>query len=157
MALSSVWLNRMRGITGAELLYLLEAQFYLGLGELARLVRPKGELVRGVQDLSTTVEAPAQREVVISELRAAAVVGWAVTRAARYGIVRSQCLVRSLAIQRMLKRRGIRGSELKIGVRVENGKLLAHAWVQLHGAVVGDSVGYVSTFQSAPDLKLVQL
>lgn len=115
-----------------------------------------GGLVRGASDYLAADRNPTSREEMSRQLRTAALVGWAVARGAKYG-VRSQCLVRSLAIQRMLRRRGIVQSELRIGVRVEAGKLLAHAWVELYGAVVGDSPGYVKSFQSAPDLSLVQL
>lgn len=116
-----------------------------------------GELL-GTAPIGSAPEKPTlSREELGSQLRKAALVGWAVTRAAKFGLIRSQCLVRSLAIQRMLSRRGIRNSELRIGVRVEEGKLLAHAWVELYGAVVGDSLSYVRSFESTRNLSMVQL
>lgn len=48
-----------------------------------------------------------------------------------------QCLPRSLALKRMLARRGV-ATELRIGVRTEGGSLLAHAWVEWMGHALND-------------------
>ena len=69
----------------------------------------------------------------------------AVHRAARYGLFRPRCLTRALALQRLLARRGWPAS-LHVGVRRDRGALLAHAWVELDGAVLGDSPEHVATF-----------
>ena len=44
----------------------------------------------------------------------------------------ASCLVRSLAIASMLRRRGC-DARLRIGVRKDAGALDAHAWVEMHG------------------------
>ncbi len=48
------------------------------------------------------------------------------------------CLRRSLVLQRMLRRRGIL-TELRLGVRKEDGQLQAHAWLEYQGQPVGEA------------------
>jgi hypothetical protein len=69
----------------------------------------------------------------------------AIHRAARYGLFHPRCLTRSIALQRMLARRGL-PARVCIGVRREAGSLDAHAWVELHGAIVGDDPSHVARF-----------
>ncbi len=52
-------------------------------------------------------------------------------------ILHMKCLARSLALVRMLSRRGL-ATDLRIGVRTEDGKLLAHAWIEWQGRVLND-------------------
>jgi len=82
---------------------------------------------------------------------------WALTRAARYGVFRPKCLVRSMALERMLRRHGFEGGEIHIGVRLEEGDLKAHAWVEWDGRILGDDPRHVRTFVPATDLRLVEL
>lgn|GEM_PF-731753 len=69
----------------------------------------------------------------------------AVHRAARYGVFRPRCLTRAIALERMLVRRGLPAT-VQIGVRREAGALEAHAWVELHGRVLGDHPEHVARF-----------
>lgn len=58
----------------------------------------------------------------------------------------STCLVRAVAGQMLLARRGIRGGIIRFGVRKQDGKLEAHAWLLLGGvALIGGEVaeGYL--------------
>jgi hypothetical protein len=64
----------------------------------------------------------------------AGVVNAAVTRA----LGPRQCLTRSLVLQWLLARRGM-ASCLRIGVRREGPRLLAHAWIELGGSPINDS------------------
>ena len=48
------------------------------------------------------------------------------------------CLERSLALRRILAKRGIE-TQLRIGVRKESETLLAHAWLEREGKVLNDS------------------
>ena len=57
--------------------------------------------------------------------------------AARHSFYRSNCLVQSLTLKRLLWRRGIK-SQLRIGVRRHQGRFEAHAWVEFAGAPVND-------------------
>jgi hypothetical protein len=70
----------------------------------------------------------------------------AVMRAARFGVFRPQCLVRSMALSRMLADRGIDGAIVRVGVRRAGGQFLAHAWVELAGETLGDVDEHVGSF-----------
>jgi hypothetical protein len=59
-----------------------------------------------------------------------------VSSVARHGPYRATCLRQSLAVWWLLRRRGIH-STLRIGVRLDQGDLRAHAWVELRGVPVG--------------------
>ncbi len=61
----------------------------------------------------------------------------AVHAAARHSPFPSTCLVRSLVLQWLLRRRGM-GTELRIGVRLDGGRLAAHAWLEREGTVISD-------------------
>ncbi len=63
----------------------------------------------------------------------------AVSRAASYGVFRPRCLARALALQRILHRRGISAAQLRLGVRLADGKFTAHAWVSLGDEPIGES------------------
>jgi len=52
--------------------------------------------------------------------------------------VAGTCLTRSLLLSWLLRRKGVR-SELRIGVRLENGGLEAHAWVEHEGRPINDT------------------
>lgn len=78
----------------------------------------------------------------ITELRGLARL---VNIAATHGPIRAACLVRSLALWWLLRRRGI-GSELRIGVRKNGGEFAAHAWVEYAGTVINDSPESIQRF-----------
>lgn len=147
----SSWPARLRGLTLREVGLLLEAQYDLLAGQLAKWTRPIGRLLDWS---SITAEQEVQPVASLQTLRS---VGWAVTRAANYGVFRPKCLVRSLAIQRMLRRRGIAGSTIRIGVRLREGEFNAHAWVELGDLVIGDSRAHVESFTRITDHRMVNL
>lgn len=89
--------------------------------------------------------------------RRAAAIATAVDRAARRGVFRPKCLVRSLALHRMLERSGIHGSVIRIGVRREGDELLAHAWVEHLGVTLIDSPAAVAVFTRLTDARLADL
>jgi hypothetical protein len=60
-----------------------------------------------------------------------------VRAAARHSPAPSSCLTRSLVLAGLLNRRGI-AATLRIGVRVAEGELLAHAWVEHAGVAIDD-------------------
>ena len=68
----------------------------------------------------------------------ATALGVAVNRAASHVYGPATCLARSLLLRRLLRGFGTE-SDLRIGVRFEEGKLAAHAWVELDGVPVNDS------------------
>jgi len=55
--------------------------------------------------------------------------------AARYSLMRHTCLEESLCLWYLLRKQGVT-SQLRIGVRKENGKFEAHAWVECNGQAV---------------------
>lgn len=79
----------------------------------------------------------------------------AVDRAAKHGAFRPRCLVRAIATNRMLERRGIHGSRIRIGVRMRDGHFLAHAWVEYAGRAIGDNDVDVASFTALTDVRLL--
>jgi len=60
-----------------------------------------------------------------------------VNSAAGLAPIPATCLTRSLLLGWMLQRRGVT-SQLRIGVRMNQGKLDAHAWVEYEGVPIND-------------------
>jgi len=81
--------------------------------------------------------------------------GLAVSRAGDYGVFRPLCLVRAVALHKMLEGHGIRGSRIRIGVRMRRGRFGAHAWVEYGGRVVGDNIEHVGSFAELAEVHLV--
>ncbi len=61
-----------------------------------------------------------------------------VEMAARYSLLWSNCLKKSLVLWFLLRRQGIL-SQLRIGVQRDNGEFKAHAWIEYSGMVLNDS------------------
>ena len=57
--------------------------------------------------------------------------------AARYNALWANCLKRSLVLWFLLRRQGIE-SQLRIGVRRQQGKFEAHAWLEWNGVALND-------------------
>ena len=112
--------------------------------------RPQGRLVE------SGPAAAGSRGAGVDEASAAVAkrVGLAVDRAASYGVVRAKCLVRSVAIQRMLESRGVLGSQIRVGVRMKRGKFEAHAWVEYGDLVLGDQISHIRTFSDLTDVRV---
>ena len=69
-----------------------------------------------------------------------------VTASSRRLPTRTTCLVRSLALNSMLRRRGF-DSRLRIGVRLfEASRLAAHCWVELDGVPLNDAADIASHY-----------
>jgi len=60
-----------------------------------------------------------------------------VNSADRHGFFYSSCLAKSLTLWWLLERQGI-ASHLRVGIRKENEKLKAHAWIERDGAVLNE-------------------
>ena len=63
--------------------------------------------------------------------------GYLVNAAANQALGPANCLTRSLYLWWLLRRRGVE-SELRIGVRLADGALEAHAWVEHAGVPIND-------------------
>jgi hypothetical protein len=72
-----------------------------------------------------------------STIDMASVIATRLDLAARNMFFRTNCLERSLALQWMLRRRGI-ATDLRIGARKESELFEAHAWIELDGVVLND-------------------
>ncbi len=81
----------------------------------------------------------------------------AVQWTAAHGLFRPFCLVQSLAIQDLLNRARIGGSEIRVGVRRDGNALKAHAWVRWGGEVLGDDPAYVGRFTEVDDIGVLGL
>ena len=64
--------------------------------------------------------------------------GELVNTAAWRGLYDATCLRRSLVLWWLLRRRGI-DSALRIGVRMEDGEFMSHAWVEWQDTVLNDT------------------
>ncbi|MGQ0704426.1 MAG: lasso peptide biosynthesis B2 protein [Gemmatimonadales bacterium] len=80
----------------------------------------------------------------------------AVSTATRYGLFRPKCLVRSLALVRLLDRAGIHGARIRAGVQLHQDQFTAHAWVELGDIVLSDPDGYVARFEPWADLRVFE-
>lgn len=111
-----------------------------------RLVRSRavGSLVRVVEPNAVTKGPPLPATVQRLER--------AVARASRNGLFRPSCLVRSVALGDLLRRRGVTHACLRVGVRWVEGEFRAHAWVELDGQPVGDAPEVGAVFRTVEGL-----
>lgn len=105
--------------------------------------RPKGALLRPVDQPAG--HAGQNGEAQLSRLVTA------VDRAARYGAFRPTCLVRAVALERMIVRARVGQAVVRVGVARQREEFLAHAWIELDGRVVGDEPARVSRFTPLHD------
>lgn len=109
--------------------------------------RPQGRLVT----VSAVPVAPETRGTEIEP--AVQRLAVALRRVANYGLVRASCLVRAVALHHALRSRGLMGSSVRVGVRWEDGRFLAHAWVDYRGRVIADQAWLVKTFDELARLE----
>ncbi|MFN2399347.1 MAG: lasso peptide biosynthesis B2 protein [Gemmatimonadaceae bacterium] len=130
---------------------LLRAQVALLSAQIEVLARPVGSLVTDAALPADDIEAePPPHNQKLAEAKQMAL---AVSRAASYGVFRPKCLVRAIALHRMLVARGLNQSRIRIGVRRRNGEFAAHAWVECGSLILGDHESHTSTFARLADLR----
>lgn len=139
-------LKKLLALRPAEWSELVRAQVALIGAQLDIWRRPIGKLVAygasgPERPLDAASEAQARR------------LALAVLRAATYGAFRPLCLVRALALSRLLESQGITGSRIRVGVRHEGG-FLAHAWVECGELVLGDTEAHTRPFAQLTDVQL---
>lgn len=142
--------RKLAGLDSAALGDLVRAQAALFSAQLLVWTRPVGSLV--TNDGAAKLAPQAGGEAEPEAMRAAL----AINRAAAYGLFRPLCLVRSVALSRMLEAGGMHGSRICVGVRRVRGRFAAHAWVEYRGQVLGDKEQHVSTFLPLDDLQLLR-
>lgn len=96
--------------------------------------------------------APAEGQP--EELGEARRIGASVRSVARRGLVRPRCLAQALAVKRLLDRRGLGDSRIRIGVKEAAPGIRAHAWVEYRGHVVGDFTEKVREYSDLPGLRV---
>lgn len=120
---------------------LLHAEAYLTLlrAQLVVWRRPIGSLVSSSDSLALPGDPdPLPRSL----LRIAGIVR---TVAATVP-VRPLCLVRSLTLAGLLGRHGFEDTRIRAGVRVVDGRLQGHAWVEYRGHPIGENPAALATF-----------
>ena len=112
---------------------------------LLPLIRPTLRLV-GFRRLRGRIETrPRRARASEDDRRWAGLAAEMVEVAGRRGLVRANCLDRSLFLHWLLSRRGIPG-ELLIGVDRTDDGLRAHAWVECAGEILGDPAEVAHVF-----------
>lgn len=130
----------------SQIVDLVVAQWAVLRAQAAVWMRPRGELLQ-----MTSVAAGDDR--VGSEQRAREL-DMAIRRVVRFGLLRPQCLVRALALHRLLTGGGIRGSRIRIGVRIAESGFSAHAWVVWGSIVLGDDVRHTDQYATIADSRV---
>lgn len=129
----------------------IEAQFWVIVAHVTlRRVRV-GNLVCGNRSRGFHAVRPEPR-LKGPDLDNARAIARAIDRVARLGLTRPLCLARSLALHRMLERRGYSGSAVRVGVNMGAGGLEAHAWVEWDGHVLGDLPDNTTRYRRLDDL-----
>lgn len=129
--------RKLLSLSAGDWIDLLRAQWALIVAQAIVRRRPVGSLATAASKGSAADSAR------LPEARRLAL---AVVRAARFGVFRPQCLVRSVALSRMLEDRGIDGALVRVGIRRTDNEFLAHAWVELAGETLGDADDHVGSF-----------
>ena len=144
--MSASW-RRVLRITPLEWLDFCRAQLALLAAAVAVRLRSRGRLL---------AYDPEERERGLppEQLARARALADALDRAGRFGMFRPRCLVRSVALHHLLRRAGIPGSRIRIGVRPESEGLDAHAWVTLADRVLADDPRFVGRFTEIADARL---
>jgi hypothetical protein len=126
----------------------MRAQLALIAAQIAVWTRPQGQLVTPA---TTTPPTPDE-----GAMRASVRLARAVYLASRRGLFRPNCLVRSVALGRLLEREGVSGWRMRIGVRDRGGRFEAHAWIEIGTYVLGDSSDHVGSFERLTDVRLIE-
>jgi len=128
---------------------LLWAQAALLVAQFVVWTRPLGRLVS-----RNPIPTPPTRTRPRAAPRAEALAR-AIHRAAHYGLTRPACLVRAIALRRLLVSSGY-DAVVRVGVRQRNGSFDAHAWVELDGAVLGDHESHTESFTELSALHVAE-
>jgi hypothetical protein len=133
---ASRW-TRVWTLNGRDWLALAEASCTLAYTHAAlRLGSPARVIARATKDASA-------RDAAFTIARQKRL-EWLVGVAGRH-VVRVPCLTRAIALARILGRRGVR-TDVRLGVRQIDGRLDAHAWVELDGRALNDDETHVRQY-----------
>ncbi|MBI4913937.1 MAG: lasso peptide biosynthesis B2 protein [Acidobacteria bacterium] len=127
--------TRWRALSWGERRLLLGLAFLLPA--VAGLVRLAG-VGRARRCLERCSSVPVPRAATAVEILAGQRLALLAGMAGRRGLLRATCLRQALAVHFILRRRGLAPC-LRIGVRRREGRLDAHAWVELEGVPLDPS------------------
>jgi hypothetical protein len=137
------FLRRLARLSAREWRDLAEAQLELLIAKAVVATRPTGQLISRAPDEETHSQHEGPAAATDPRVEQLAL---AIGRAAEHGVFRPLCLVRAVALKRLLDRHGFTGSTVRFGVRIERGRFSAHAWVACGSAILGDQEWHVDSF-----------
>ncbi len=143
-------LIRLARLPVGEVAWIGRAQWHLLWARHSLAVVPRGQLLEPVTR-SDAGSAPTD-----DATARATCVALAVDRAAEHGLFRPTCLVRSIALDRLLAREGIQGAVVRIGARRRGGAAQMHAWIEVGGTVIGERREHTNTFTPLHDFTAVR-
>lgn len=108
----------------------------------------------GVSVRTSTADREEPDEGSVDEERARQL-SLAVDRASRWGPLRPRCLVRAVALHRLLASAGLDGAEVRVGVERGPDGFAAHAWVDYGGLVLGDAPDSVAKYSTLEGLDVL--
>lgn len=149
------FLRRLARLSARDWLDIAEAQFELLVAKIIVATRRTGELVARAPldpfgDSAAPVASAANVDPRPEQL------ALAIGRAAENGVFRPLCLVRAVALKRLLDRHGFEGSIVKIGVRLSRGRFAAHAWVAYGDQILGDQEWHVKSFAELDEVSVME-
>jgi hypothetical protein len=122
---------------------LVLAQWFLLVALWTVRKRPRGELLRPLSESPPSGGARNDERL--------ARIAIAVDRVSRFGVFRPTCLVRAVALERQIRGANAGPAVVRVGVAQVAGELLAHAWIELEGQVIGDEPSHVRRFTPLHD------
>jgi hypothetical protein len=150
------FLRRLARLSAREWLDLAEAQIELLVAQFIVSTRRTGQLVsRAALDPFGDTDAAASPPAPNADPRPEQL-ALAIGRAAEHGVFRPLCLVRAVALKRMLDRHGFDGGLVKIGVRLNRGRFAAHAWVAYGSQILGDQEWHVKSFAELDEINVME-
>jgi hypothetical protein len=149
------FLRRLARLSARDWLDIAEAQVELLVAKIIVATRRTGELVsRAPLDPFGDAVAPAAPASDLDPRPEQ--LALAIGRAAENGVFRPLCLVRAVALKRLLDRHGFDGSVVKIGVRMSHGRFAAHAWVAYGDQILGDQEWHVKSFAELDEISVME-
>ncbi len=149
------FLRRLARLSAREWLDIVEAQIELLIAQRIVATRRTGQLVeRAPLDPFGDTDSPVAAPGIVVDPRPEQI-ALSVGRAAEHGIFRPLCLVRAVALKRLLDRHGFLGSIVKIGVRMRRGRFAAHAWVAYNDQILGDQEWHVQSFAELDEVSVM--
>jgi transglutaminase superfamily protein len=140
-------LSKLASLSEGERRDLVRAQLAVLRAQLAVWTHPHGRLVGPARGPASLPDEGASRR--------ARLLANAVSLVSRHGAFRPNCLVRSLALSRLLESEQVPGWHVRIGVRERTGRFEAHAWVELGTEILADSSEHVASFEPLTEVRPV--